>query len=286
MSQKLPFRVEIVNVTPALAREWLSRMDSNRNVSTPRVEMYARDMKAGKWQLSPEGIQFDTQGQLTNGQHRLHAVVKAGVSVQMVVFWDVPASVKATLDTGRVRSAADMIRILLGEKNAALKASVTRMLIRFNYAHLRRASVFSNDEVLSALYQWSDQIHWATSGPPMSPRLPTPIIAAVAFIHPLDPEKTTQFRDQLYTGQNLAEDDPVLVLRKWVMGSNGRRETNRGDLVMTQAENTLQTYKNFERGVKLKTLGSPKTEVIDEFGARLRERNFKAQALLTAPTVA
>ncbi len=52
-------------VTPEMAKEWLMHNTHNRPVSRTTVEKYARDMKAGKWFYTNQGIGFDTTGTLT-----------------------------------------------------------------------------------------------------------------------------------------------------------------------------------------------------------------------------
>ena len=60
-------------VMPEMAREWLTHNTHNRPVSRQTVEQYARDMKAGRWYYTNQGIGFDVNGVMTDGQHRLLA---------------------------------------------------------------------------------------------------------------------------------------------------------------------------------------------------------------------
>ena len=60
-------------VTPEMAREWLTHNTHNRPVSRQYVEKYARDMRAGRWHYTNQGIGFDVNGVMTDGQHRLLA---------------------------------------------------------------------------------------------------------------------------------------------------------------------------------------------------------------------
>lgn len=43
------------------------------------------EMQDGKWKLNGKTICFDRTGRLLNGQHRLSAVVRSGVSLTTVV---------------------------------------------------------------------------------------------------------------------------------------------------------------------------------------------------------
>lgn len=73
-------------ITPKMAQEYLKCNVANyRSISRQRVMSYSNDMLNGSWQSNGEAIKFDEQGNLLDGQHRLHAIVKAGVPVNMIV---------------------------------------------------------------------------------------------------------------------------------------------------------------------------------------------------------
>lgn len=77
-------------ITPDKARQYLSLQKSNfRKVSYGRVRRYAQEMKAGKWRVNGEGIHFDLQGNLVNGQTRLRACIEANVPFTTLVVRDV-----------------------------------------------------------------------------------------------------------------------------------------------------------------------------------------------------
>lgn len=73
-------------ITPKMAEEYLKSNSANyRNLSTAKVNSYADDMKSGNWQENGEGIVFAENGLLKDGQHRLNAIIKSGVTVPMLV---------------------------------------------------------------------------------------------------------------------------------------------------------------------------------------------------------
>lgn len=77
--------VRVETITPEIAKTYLTRNVNNRKPSNKTVSIYAREMKMGKWQLTHQGLAFDENGDLLDGQHRLWAVVEADVPVQMIV---------------------------------------------------------------------------------------------------------------------------------------------------------------------------------------------------------
>ena len=90
-----------------MAAEWLARNTFNRNLSQHSVNRYASDMSAGNWTLTHQGIAFDDQGVLVDGQHRLAAIIKSGVDVRMMVTW---GAARVGIDELRPRTAAEVIK--------------------------------------------------------------------------------------------------------------------------------------------------------------------------------
>lgn len=117
---------ETTIVTPALAEHWLKSNTRNRKCRKSRVRAYARDMSAGRWLFSTQGITFGSDGSLIDGQHRLSAVIDAGVSVTMIVWFNVPPTARSVIDIGAPRSFADIAE--LTTQQAAVTASVLRGL--------------------------------------------------------------------------------------------------------------------------------------------------------------
>lgn len=91
-------------VTPEQAERWLATANrKNRPLSPVFAGRYAADMKGGRWAVNGQGVVFDTDGHLIDGQHRLKAVVLSGTAVPLLVVSGVPAGVFDTLDQGRRR---------------------------------------------------------------------------------------------------------------------------------------------------------------------------------------
>ncbi len=118
---------KIMLVTPQMAKEWLDKNLSNRNISIMIVNRYANDMKAGKWAVSPHGIVFDPDGNLLDGQHRLCAVIESGCPVKMVIITGADPGSKWFIDIGRKRGG-NAVAEMLGVKNSSgISAMVQRI---------------------------------------------------------------------------------------------------------------------------------------------------------------
>lgn len=100
----MAIEMKVENITPERAAHYLKRnVDNYRKISKAKVALYAEEMKAGKWQLNGEGIMFDEEGKLKNGQHRLAAILAAGIPVKMTVITGVGNDVNI-YDIGSVRT--------------------------------------------------------------------------------------------------------------------------------------------------------------------------------------
>lgn len=95
------------NVTPQLAKEYLKHNVRNRTVKVGEVESIARDIKRGDYRLTHQGIAFDTEGTLIDGQQRLLAVIMANQPIQILVTKDVDKDAVSAIDRGTTRSVRD-----------------------------------------------------------------------------------------------------------------------------------------------------------------------------------
>ncbi len=125
-------KIEIVSVTPSQASAWLStNANNNRKISTTIVNQYARDMIAGRWEITGEAIKFDTTGRLIDGQHRLTAVVMSKKTVQMAVITGLESKIMHVLDTGKARGGGDALTIAGMGENANAVAALARKIIAY-----------------------------------------------------------------------------------------------------------------------------------------------------------
>lgn len=99
-------------ITPERASELLLMNHANRTPSKSVIEKYARDMSAGKWELTHQGILLGKNNMVIDGQHRLMAVVKSGVTVSMMVFVnpELTSALDVPVDVGHKRG----LDVLLG----------------------------------------------------------------------------------------------------------------------------------------------------------------------------
>jgi hypothetical protein len=106
---KMTMTVE--RITPAKAEKMLNANTCNRKLRPGVVERYAADMQAGNWTQCLVPISFYEDGEVADGQHRLWAIVEAGVPVDFFVVRDVAREAGLNIDTGLNRSIVDNAHI-------------------------------------------------------------------------------------------------------------------------------------------------------------------------------
>lgn len=110
-------------MTPAMAAEYLAKnTQPNRQLKEAHLALLMRDMQEGRWQCNGEPLIFDADGNVLDGQHRLHAIVRSGVTIETYVVWGMAPSVMPTLDRGSLRSMGDVLG-MDGESNRAQLAA-------------------------------------------------------------------------------------------------------------------------------------------------------------------
>lgn len=157
-----------VDISPEMAAYWLRNNFRNRPISEDVVTAYARDILAGQWVFTHQGIAFNDQDQLIDGQHRLKAIVKASVTVPMMVTFGLPSKIEGkemttmdAVDRGRTRSVADQLKIQHGIANAGIIAAVCGAIANLCFGErTRRLSV---GHTLIIYNEFSHAVDWVIS---------------------------------------------------------------------------------------------------------------------------
>lgn len=119
-------KTSIITVTPAMAQLFLnSNADFQRNLRIGEVKTLAAAMQRGEWVLTHQGVAFDSEGRLIDGQHRLHAIIMANMPQDMLVVEGVDPAAFKVLDIGAKRSTSDLLSI--DKKEAGVVSFFARM---------------------------------------------------------------------------------------------------------------------------------------------------------------
>lgn len=117
---------KVEHITPEMAVEYLKKNTQNyrgQAMSRAKVRQYAEEIKAGRWELNGEGIMFDENGLLKNGQHRLAAIALAGVPVDVLVIRGISRDVNV-YDLGYNRTVSQMVNAKGLNVNSVMQCAV------------------------------------------------------------------------------------------------------------------------------------------------------------------
>ena len=204
--------------TPKMAEAALAKNTVNRPVRGGKVDQYARDMTAKKWNWS-DPIVFDTEGNLIQGQHRMHAQIKSGETITWMIVRNVDPSAQKTMDTGIIRSVSDQLHFM-GETASQLMAAVLRIVHHIDKGTINAARyTVSNEEILSTLdkhpeVRHSTQIAMSSRGG-MTPISPSVLGAAHWMISRVNgTAEADAFLHRIITLTSESEGSPVLALAR------------------------------------------------------------------------
>lgn len=83
----------------------------NRNVGAVDEMLYTDAMIHEEWLISPDGIAFDTDNVLLNGQHRLRACISSGKPFDAFVMRNLPPRSRLVTDDGKKRKFAEDLQM-------------------------------------------------------------------------------------------------------------------------------------------------------------------------------
>ena len=98
-------------VGPELADKWLATDSNNRKLMNEKVHRYAALIHSEDW-VASQAIQpvcIDWNGNLIDGQHRLHAIIETGIAVVIDVVFGCDPELKRYIDTGASRTIAQIL---------------------------------------------------------------------------------------------------------------------------------------------------------------------------------
>lgn len=215
---------EFVWITPEKAQECLaSNSVDQRAISQASVIRHISDMKNGLWESeSHQGLAFSSEGHLVDGQHRLTAIVRAGVSLWMRVDRYTGPAPMTAFDTGRKRTPGDALVVSgLADRTSgkAVAACATALKMGVDVSSTRPSSA-----IVSQVYEaHKDAIDHVTRALPVAI---SSIQAALAYLYPAAPEEVDAIIRKIRTNAGMLEDtgEQQLSLLLRTKGSRSQSE--------------------------------------------------------------
>lgn len=217
---------EKILITPAKAKEYLEANIDNRRIKQPVVLKYANDIIANRWlEDTGESIKIAKSGRILDGQHRLHAIIKANKSIYFHVATNLDENVFKVIDTGSTRNATDVFKIE-GIKNENKLPSIISF---FNLleAGKKHKSLHVHEKSTNAMLleqYYEDENFWQSVARNSFnwylgfAKILTPAFIGGFYAHfyKLNNDKAHSFMLQLTSGINV-ENETILLLRNKLM---------------------------------------------------------------------
>ncbi len=217
-----------LEVTPEIARLLLVRNTRNRKISEKVVSKYVEEIRAGDWRLTPSGIGFDSDGVLVDGQHRLSAIVKSGISAPLLVTLGLPTASQEKVDRQRRRTLFDAL-YLSGHAYSRQEVEVATCLTRMRQGS-NSGVVPSDSLVKKILLRYLRSIREVLVGADKKKRglSQASFLAAAVLYHEIEPENCIEFLSGVRTGEMLTGDHPAMRLRRFLLGETSMTSMPRG----------------------------------------------------------
>lgn len=233
----------VVNMTGPLAemllyynkRPQVGTPGTNRRLIETNTKAILTDIKAGNWRFTHQGIAFNPDGFLVDGQHRLAAIVKAwksgedDISLPMVIALGVQHGEK--IDLTRRRGVSTFFQ-MEGYASAGHLATIVANIHRYSTANFDRQGLdlahwtrpVTLEQSQRVLIDWPKAVNSVGPASLLTGLLP-PSGAGAAWticITRYPEEMNMEFIRRLKSGANLDENSPILKLRNWCLANNSK----------------------------------------------------------------
>ena len=277
LKSKTPTQV-LMRVTPEMAEAML---EQNIAHNRPINEAYIREdlipkIKTGQWNLTNQGIGFDTNGDLCDGQHRLWACILSQEPIDTWVAFGLHEKTKFRVDTGYKRTPGQIVG-MSGYKHGALLAPAIKfcmwydeevILMTTSTLGLRRVYQMGRGRTA----EYDKIIKYAHSNPSLPQMtehlqmyhkfraLPGSLLLGLHWlISQKYPRKGQEFFEKLCYGEGLVRNDPIWKLRDRLQRIKDRKE------LVVQAHKAAFVVKTFNAWNKGQDIGLLKIHPGEEF---------------------
>jgi hypothetical protein len=215
-------------VTPTLAAQWLRANTRNRPLSARVVERIAEEIRGGGWVVNGDAIRFGADGTLYDGQHRLNAIVQAGVGVLTGVVRGLAPEARDRIDVGgRDRTARDVVQItdeIRITPVAAAWYSAAELMLR-DRTFCGENGGQTPEDLRAAISHHQAAV--AALTPALSiggvRRIATAaVVGCILIVWRTHPAEMLDFATRLKSGENLAHGNPILTMRNHLISNAGK----------------------------------------------------------------
>lgn len=233
-------------IAPDTARLYLSKNHpNNRNEKGASVEVFADDIKQGRWKITHQGIAFDTNGYLIDGANRMRAIIKADTPAIMVVARGLEPDAVLALDNNSRRTVGDALKVAGRPIHTVAYTAIMWGMQGFEGNQKRK----SYTESLAFEARHRDAITFALRASTRGGGERSKGIISGHFLGPVarayytaENLRLQEFVEVVRTGfGNGRKDDAAIALRNWLLRAGVSHERNE---VYRKTESALYAFLN------------------------------------------
>jgi hypothetical protein len=212
---------EVVLITPEMAKKYLEKNTRNRPFCRSSVDRYLTDMRNNRWRLTHQGIAFNCDGTLLDGQHRLQAIIELGIPIYMMVTWNVDAEAQLNMDDHKIRAAHCSLSIVTGESVTSRDIGVIRSAVGNGHGKSRGVTKDGLLELIPVFNPALKFVYSHMGNGKYRGVTSAPVIAAIclAWFYVKDLDRLSVFC-RVLAGIDLPQSDgdkAAVVLREWAL---------------------------------------------------------------------
>ena len=238
-------RTTYMDVGPDIAARWLEGNVRNRPIDQKHVDCLAQEMLAGRWYTTHQGIAFDANGTLIDGQHRLWAVLQSGCTVVLAVSSGLPVECIDTIDGMKARSTVDRMT-LSGAFGTEGVNTYHASTLRGAVGGLHASRKLPYHQEIELMAQHVDAVRFATSHVATKARgVGVSYVRAVIARawYSVDHDQLAQFCRVLSTGMPESPGDAIIIrLRDQLMAVGSTRNQTVQRELYGKVERVLLTW--------------------------------------------
>lgn len=214
----------VVMITPEKARVILDAQPRQRPINNLNVGKIKAAILGGKFLRTHQGIAFDTDGALSDGQHRLEACFQAGLPIEVLASFNEPRDMFTAYDVGALRGMGTHLYLagLTNETNIGNSvAAATRFVWLYDQGINPTNRAIARNEwgfdaasaTLAAHPIIPAMVHRVKSNRRVAFPL-SPTASMFALMAEGHPQKAEVFIHQCLTGENIGAGDPAHTIRE------------------------------------------------------------------------
>lgn len=275
---------EIRTINNQDAKKLLNKNKKNRKISSYKVLEYRKAILKGSWQLNGQPIIISDKKTLIDGQQRLTALAGIeddSITIEIAIISGISIDAFDTLDTGKARSASDLLSIkgintqyvstlssaakklndyserlrMMSEKEiwykklAKLNKGDPRIKFDFQKTTLQNKDVYDYIHIPKYKKLFFDGVKKIKDNKVSLLMTPADTLYYYVLLHSLNKTKASEFCDQIITNTNIEYGSPIHLLTNRINGCRKNKTRLSGE---ERDAIVITAWNSYVQGVQLK----------------------------------